>query len=260
MLNIYSLKMNKYLTESLIKGILIIFVSIIIIVLLIKRFIYFRPSKKFIITKGVYKPIHHKHLYGWLLDNPNSDKIILLCSGNTGNISYNEDKIMALGNLGYSVLAFDYSGYGKSNGVPTEQQLYDDASHMTAMLHQQYQPQQIILYGTNIGGPIATYVARRYSIPTLILETPIANMKVFIENKFPFLSWISFIFSEFDCSSYLYGFKGRSLLLHAVIDEIIPYESTIHLQKMATLHIPLDGSHNDPILPWEDIKAFIEQY
>mgnify|MGYP003706712823 CR=1 FL=1 len=250
--------MNKQLTETLIKGVLIVVVVIIITILLIKRFIYFRPSSHFESTKEAYKPVHHRHLHGWLLENPQSDKIVLLCHGNTGNISHREGKMKAIRDLGYTVLAFDYSGYGKSGGVPSEQQLYDDASSMVALLRQQYQPSQIVLYGESLGGPVATYAARRYSIPVLILESPLPSMKVLIEKKFPFGSLCSFMFPEFDCAAYLRGFRGRSLLMHAPTDEIIPYESTKHLQQMSTVHIPIDGSHKAPIIPWVEIKKFID--
>lgn len=251
--------MNKQLTETLIKVGLIIVVIIFVGLLLIKRFVYFRPSSHFLPTQETYKVVRHGHIHGWHVDGDgSSDKIILLCHGNSGNISHREGKISGLRALGYSVMAFDYSGYGKSAGVPSEQQLYDDASMMVAMLRQTYTPDQIILYGESLGGPIATYAARRYSISTLILESPLPSMKTLIKHKFPMVSFLAFLFPEFDTASYLNGFKGRSLLLHSPTDEVIPYQSVMELQQMCTVHIPMDGSHNNPIVPWGQIKEFIE--
>jgi pimeloyl-ACP methyl ester carboxylesterase len=251
--------MEKQLSDILIKSALIILVIIIIALLLIKRFVYFRPSSHFISTKEAYKTVQHNHLHGWLLENPSSEKIVLLCHGNTGNISYMEDKMVAIRNLGYNVLAFDYSGFGKSGNIPNEEQLYDDASSMVALLRQQYAPSQIVLYGISMGAPIAIHAARRYSIPTLILESPLPSIKILIEQKYPIISWLSFLFPEFDCASYLRGYKGRSLLMHSPTDEIIPYNSTTHLQQMVTVHLQIDGSHNKPLLPWKDIKNFIDR-
>lgn len=250
--------MNKQLTETLIKISLVIIVIIFISLVLIKRFIYFRPSSYFQITQEPYKVIRHNHLYGWLLEN-NNDKIVLFCHGNNGNISNRENKIRELHNLGYSVLIFDYSGYGKSSGIPSEQQLYDDASSMVALLlRQNYTPNQIILYGETIGAPIATYAARRYSVDTLILESPLPSMKILIENKYPMGSLYSFLFPEFDTAAYLNGYKGKSLIMHSVTDEVIPYTSVTHLFQTCTQHLQLDGSHNHPIIPWNQIKTFIE--
>lgn len=251
--------MNKQYTDFLIKISVIIIVAIFLAVILIKRFLYFRPSSHFYNTQEPYKVINHGHLHGWLLENPQSEKIILFCHGNRGNVSHCEYKITALKNLGYSVLVFDYSGYGKSSKVPSEQQLYDDASAMTALLRQQYRVENIILYGESMGGPIATYAARRYSISTLILEGPLPSVKIYVDYKHKFFNWLSFLFPEFDTYSYLHGYKGRSLLLHSPTDEVIPYQSTLHLQEIVTKHIPIDGSHSNAIIPWGEVKNFIEQ-
>lgn len=251
--------MNKQLTETLIKVSLVTLLVIFVGLLLIKRFIYFRPSSHFLPTQETYKVVRHGHIHAWHIDGDgSSNKIILLCHGNGGNISHREGKIAGLRAMGYDVIAFDYSGYGKSGGVPSEQQLYDDASMMVALLRQSYAPEQIILYGESLGGPIATYAARRYSIHTLILESPLPSMKILIQHKFPLVSFLSFLFPEFDTASYLKGFKGRSLLLHSPTDEVIPYQSVAGIQELCNVHLPMDGSHNAPIIPWEQIKRFIE--
>jgi fermentation-respiration switch protein FrsA (DUF1100 family) len=249
---------NKQLIETVFKVVLVILGVLVVIVLLIKRFVYFQPSSHFISTQEAYKTIHHNHLHGWLLEAPGSTRIVLFCHGNGGNISNREPKAVALRNLGYSVLLFDYSGYGKSGNSPSEQQLYDDVSSMTALLRRQYNPEQIILYGESLGGPVATYAARRYSIPTLILEAPVPSMKILIQYKYPMIGFLSNFFPEFDTMAYLMGYKGRTLLLHSFTDEIIPYNSTLHMHPYVTKHIPIDGSHNDPIIPWSEVKAFID--
>ena len=66
--------------------------------------------------------------------NHKSNKVILYCHGNAGNISYYDRKIITLRDLGFNILIFDYSGYGKSSGIPSEQQFYNDASYMVSML------------------------------------------------------------------------------------------------------------------------------
>lgn len=248
--------MNKHSVEIGGKILLVVGVIIFVFILLVKRFVYFRPSSTILPRQEKYQIIKHGHLYGWLLENKqsDSDKIILLCNGNTGNMSHNQGKIISLRDLGFSVLAFDYSGYGNSGGVPTEQQLYDDASAMTALIRKTYNPEKIVIYGEFLGGPVATYVARRYSIPTLILESPVPNIKVMIENNYPMISFLSFLFPEFDTASYLNGYRGKSLLLYTPADEIA-YDSLKILIKLSSEQIQIEDQVS---IPWNRVKSFIE--
>lgn len=250
--------MEKRLVNIFVNAFLIIVFLLFIITILVKRFMYFKPSSQFIEPKDKYQNINHRHLHGWLLENKTSNKIILYCHGNAGNISHEEKKIVALRNLGYSVLAFDYSGYGKSGGVPSEQQLYDDASDMISFISQKYRPEQIILYGFSLGGPVATYAARKYAIPTLILESPLPSIKIYLKSKYHMLSFFAPLFPEFDTYAYLDGFKGKSLLLHSAEDEVISYESIKNLINISSSNIQMGGSHNNPVIPWNDLKTFIE--
>ena len=93
----------------------------------------------------------------------------------------------------------------------------------------------------------------------LILEAPLPSMKVLIQHKYPILGYLASFFTEFDTSAYLNGYSGKSLIMHSPTDEIIPYLSIAELLKMCTHHIQLDGSHNNPIIPWKEVQQFIEQ-
>jgi len=203
-----------------------------------------------------YKVVRQGHLHGWLAEGNPGSKIVLICHSNKGNISHVASTIESVKSLGYSVLAFDYSGFGKSSGIPNEQQLYDDASYMVALLRQSYQAKDIILYGHGLGASVATYVARRYGIPTIVIVSPFLSAKSIVNNT-P-LRYISTLFSEFNIEEYINGYRGRSLMIHSKNDEIVPYLSTFHLQSLVTLHIPTTGTNEDIIIPWDQIHRFIE--
>ena len=249
--------MNKK-SEICLKVIVIIIVIFFLLVLLIKRFVYFKPTSCFVANKEKYKDINHLNLHGWFLENPQSNRVVLLCNGNSGNVSYREKKSLDLYSLGLSILLFDYSGFGKSTGVPSEQQLYNDASSMLALLRQRYDTNQIILYGESMGAPVATYVAVKYSIPILLLESPLPSIKLIIKHRYPYLSWLGVFFPEFDMSKYLTFYRGKSLLMHSKTDNMIPYETIQNLINMCTKHIVIDGIHSDPILPLKEIDEFIK--
>ena len=248
--------MNKN-TQMALKVLVITSVVLFIVVLLIKRFKYFEPSSLLVETREKYQEIQHRGLHARLLDNPGSERVALFCHGNSGNISHMENTIRSLRDIGLSVLAFDYSGYGKSRGVPSEQQLYSDACSMVALLLGKYSAKDIVVYGESMGGPVATYVALRYGIPYLILNAPLPSVSKIIASRYPYLAWLGFLFPEFDTAKYLSFYTGKTLLLHSPDDEIIAYDSVKELCKMCTDHVMIQGLHIEGPLPLDHIRSFI---
>ena len=239
--------------EFVIAGIVIIFLIIVII----KRFVYFRPgSEWFEPPPDLFTLNRYQHI-SYLSSNMNTgSKLILFCGGNTGNVTHRLNKLQNLVNLGFNVVAFDYSGFGKSYGVPTEQQLYDDASMMLSLILQSHHPTQIVLYGEAMGAPKATYAARRYSIPTLILDSALPG--AYIVAKGILGKILALPFKEFDTAKYLNGYKGKSLLIHSSEDEVMPYATIYNISQLTTKHIQTTGTHSNPNIPWNKIKEFIQ--
>ena len=70
--------MNKKRLSILFKILLILTAIVIISVLLIKRFLYFKPTSESRKTRVVYKIFRVRHLYGWIYDENPTDKIVIL--------------------------------------------------------------------------------------------------------------------------------------------------------------------------------------
>lgn len=62
-----------------------------------------------------------------------------------------------------NVMAYDYEGYGKSNGRPSEQGCYDDIDAAYTFLTQTLRtpPEQIVLYGRSVGSGPSCYLAEK---------------------------------------------------------------------------------------------------
>lgn len=249
--------MHKKIKEILLKVGLILVVLLFITTLLTKRFLYFRPSSVMLPVEETYRVIRQGHLHGWLAEGSPESKVVLICPSHKGNVSHSVSTIKNLQNLGYSVLAFDYSGFGKSDGIPGEQQIYEDASYMVALLRQTYHPNQIVIYGKGLGASVATYVARRYDIPTLILISPFPSARTIV-SRTP-LKFIASLFSEFKTLEYLSGYRGKSLSIHSTQDDFVPYETTLEIHRQVTRHIQTTGTHDKTIIPWDSVKRFIEE-
>ena len=93
----------------------------------IKQYFYFRPSR----DTPQLPPANYTNLSIAGIDclmHQSSPQIIMYCHGNSGNIYDRIHTMDAFKRRGYSIIMFDYSGYGKSTGRPSERQLYMDAS------------------------------------------------------------------------------------------------------------------------------------
>ena len=126
-----------------------------------------------------------------------------------------------------NLLLFDYSGYGKSGGKPSQSQLYHDVSSVLHYSQEifQYPLHRIILYGESIGCPVAAYAATIYQVPNLILQSGPASILQYCYHKFP--AWIycflyPMVFRDFPTSSYLNSYSGRCLIIHGNNDSLIP--------------------------------------
>src|SRR5438132_11297996 len=68
-----------------------------------------------------------QRLHAWYAAGRGAAPMLLWSHGNAGNIESRRDVLLALAQRGLAVLAYDYRGYGKSTGSPSEAGVYLDA-------------------------------------------------------------------------------------------------------------------------------------
>jgi len=87
---------------------------------------------------------------------------VLVCHGNGGNISHRLALTHSLLQIGVSVLQFDYRGYGRSEGEPSEEGTYLDAQAAHRWLRERgFAPEKIIAFGESLGGAVGCELALR---------------------------------------------------------------------------------------------------
>jgi len=69
----------------------------------------------------ILKTVDGVKLSAWYIPADYEQGVLLFCHGNAGNISHRLDSLKIFHSLNLSVLIFDYRGYGKSEGKPSEQ-------------------------------------------------------------------------------------------------------------------------------------------
>lgn len=189
-------------------------------ILLIKRFLYFKPSSKMLERKEDFTDVYLGNLHG-LFKKGQTSKVILVCHGHTGNVSHYQDLVIKLLSTGHSVLIFDYSGYGLSKGVPNEMLCYSNAGMFVEYLFKNgYDKNDIIPYGHGIGSAVSIYTARRYNLPKLIIDKGVKSIKKIIKYNLPYVYPLSFLFPEFDTELYLKGYKGEILTLYSNVQNM----------------------------------------
>jgi abhydrolase domain-containing protein 17 len=111
------------------------------------------------------------------LPNRKAEFTVLYFHGNGEDLGDSLARMERLRALGFGVFAFDYRGYGTSEGSPSEAALYADAElawrwlTVTAVIP----PQRIILYGRSLGGAPAVELAARHPAAGLVLECAFAS-------------------------------------------------------------------------------------
>ena len=177
--------------------------------------------------------------------NPNAKYTILYAHGNASDLGTIRPRLEQLKSIGFSVFAYDYRGYGTSEGKPSEKNAYKDIDTAYNYLTQQLKllPQQIIVFGRSVGGGSAIDLASRKPIAGLITEsTFISAFRVKV--PVPILP-----FDRFPNLEKIKKVKCPILIMHGKIDDIVPFSHSKTLFEQApTPKISLwveDANHND---------------
>lgn len=191
-------------------------------------------------------------LNGWFITAKNPRATLLFCHGNGGNISHRLEKISMFNFLGFNVLIFDYRGYGKSKGRPSETGLYLDAEAMYQYLLNEkgIVPQEIIAYGESLGSAVAVDLASKYELGGIIIEEGFTSVKDMGKTLLPFIP--SSIFkSKFNSLNKIKDIRFPKLFFHSADDEIVPFNLGRTLYDASPEpkeFVQLQGGHNDAFL------------
>jgi fermentation-respiration switch protein FrsA (DUF1100 family) len=193
-------------------------------------------------------------LVSWLIpaDSNPAGLWLLICHGNAGNLSEFDRPVHYAGlrQLGLSLLAFDYRGYGENQGVPTEQGLYRDAEAAYRYLREKVgvPADRIVVFGHSLGSAVAVDLASRLPTAGLIVEGAPSSVRQRGQELYPYIPvrWIAGI--RFDSIDKISKVRVPKLFLHATGDEVIPLAHGRRLYQAAPppkTFVELRGGHGD---------------
>ena len=197
-----------------------------------KRFVFFptyevecTPDQLGLAYEGVFFNTEDcVGLNGWFVPGT-TDFTWILFHGNGGNIGYRATEVALLHhNLGINLLIFDYRGYGKSQGTPSEQGTYLDARAALRYLQQRsdVDPKRIIYFGHSLGTAVAVELATAAPPLALILVSPFASVRDMARIVFPLLPSGWLVRNKYNTLARIGTVQRPLLIIHGEQDELVP--------------------------------------
>jgi uncharacterized protein len=207
-------------------------------------------------------------LNGWFFpaatNSPRAHLTVLVCHGNAGNIGHRLDTCAALLATGVNVFVFDYRGYGRSEGKPSEEGTYRDAQAAYQWLRQKgLAGTNIIAFGESLGGGVAAELAARETIGGLVLASTFTSVTDMGAELFPWLPvrWLGKI--HYDTRSKLPRLKVPVLVMHSPTDELIGFhhgQRNFAAANEPKLFWEIKGDHNDPLADTPHFIAGLDKF
>lgn len=182
------------------------------------------------------------------LPNPQARFTLLFSHGNAEDIGDAMFFLQSFYDAGFSVLAYDYRGYGTSSGKPNESGVYEDVNaaydYLTQRLH--VPASRIISMGRSLGCGAAVHLAARRPVAGLVIEAPFLSA-FRVLTRVQLLPW-----DRFNNARDIGKVHVPVLIVHGRNDQIAPFwhgEKLYERANQPKTFLPVDGAgHNDVVL------------
>ena len=204
-------------------------------------------------------------LHAWWCLRDGADGAVLYCHGNAGNLSHRGGAVAKWQEfLNLSVLIFDYPGYGKSTGKPSEAGCYAAADAAYDWLTRQaaVPPERVVIYGGSLGGAVAVETGRRRPHRALVLVSAFTSLPDIAQKVYPWLPVRWLVRSRFDNLAKIGQCTGPVFIAHGDADQLVPFAHGERLFAAAhepKAFWPMKGhDHNDP--PGPDFHGALRDF
>jgi len=252
----------KRMVYTILIGLALGYLLLVILVYIRQGSLVYYPTKEIEATPAsigleyeeiTFKTKDNINISAWYVPAKNERGTLLFCHGNAGNISHRLDSIRIFHDLGLSVFIFDYRGYGKSSGSPSEKGTYLDAESAWDYLVniKKVQPKKIILFGRSLGSAVAAELALRRKAAGIIIESGFKSIPALGAKFYPYLPVRLISRFKYDTLNKVDKIDIPKLFIYSPQDEIIPYEQGATLFEKAKEpkeFLQVTGRHNDGFL------------
>ncbi len=178
-------------------------------------------------------------LHGWFFATAATDApMILWFHGNAGNITERSLIAEGLRRHGVNVLLFDWRGYGKSEGDPSESRLYLDAEAVYdfAIRDLHARAEAIALYGESLGGPYAAWLATQRRARCVVIENSFPSLRDLGNALYAPVPLGYFALCSMTTTRWLNEAGLPVLVMHGRRDQVIPF--TLGMRLYEGLRVP----------------------
>jgi len=207
-------------------------------------------------------------LHGWLIAG-RVPTTLLYSHGNGGNIG---DRVriarLLVDQLGVGVFMYDYRGYGRSQGAPSEAGLVRDAvAARAALLREGVAAEHLVYFGRSLGAAVTVDLAVAHPPRGVVLESPFASVRAMGNAVLPGAGLL--FRTRWDSLAKIAGLRAPLLVIHGETDEVVPFaqgravfEAAPEPKTFVTLrgsrHYELEAAWSDYWAAWRRFLADLQ--
>lgn len=231
----------------------------------------FQPSTKYInyTPPYPYEDIDIGGVRAWWFHSYPYSKTILYNHGNFHNISFRQYIIDLCHRLRINLFLYDYPGFGKSVGIPSQWGILDSGLKVYDWLTTQAQvpASSVIVWGESLGGAPATYIASKRRCASLVLFSTFSSLEDIVVDTYPtgvakvVTGAMKVLIDMMPSKNYIGSVTCPVLIVHSGEDNLIPYSNAVRMYNMVPGEkkiITISGGHASPKLSLEDLRDMLE--
>lgn len=194
--------------------------------------------------------------------NAGTDRVVIYSHGNAEDLGQRLPYLDMMSKIcATDVLAYEYCGYGLSEGIASEENCIMAIDAAYEYLLKLFPPNRIVAFGRSIGtGPTIDLAMRHKEMRGVVLQSPMESCGRAVLGSFT--SWIGYHIDIFKNYEKIDKVTCPVLVMHGTSDEIVPWESGVAIHDACQNPVePLwveDRGHND--MPNEICLRRVREY
>ncbi len=258
----------KKMIVSIIQVLVLAYAGVLVLGLLFQGKFIFPASRHLARTPTTFQwpfedvriPVGEHTTHGWYIPKDEARGVVLFSHGNAGNMGDRLESIWQLRALGFSVLAYDYGGYGESTGRPSEERCYADIRAMWRWLTEEkgVPAERVVLFGRSLGGGPTADLAREVACAAVVLESSFLSIREVARDMMRWVPLGFIIRHRFENQEKVGEITSPLLIIHSPDDSLIPFRHGQGLYERATPpkhFLEIRGDHNEGFIVSE--KAYL---